>query len=161
MTPDMDKWRSIGNQAVILYELIFVRLVNANYLFYGVVLLAQTIQTLSASVQPSRSNPLHDVYHNCRRKKRQIGTALPNSVTVLLGNGRNAKCVTQKPTMSTIFKSEVLLPTVTSTVTALREFVRLTCHKRRAYWYHTVTVMSTHQHLRWLQTYGTLCKKKR
>jgi hypothetical protein len=31
MKPDMDKWRSICNQAVILYELIFVHSVNVNY----------------------------------------------------------------------------------------------------------------------------------
>jgi hypothetical protein len=41
-----DKWRSICNQAVILYELTFVRLVNVNYLFYGVVLLAHSLASM-------------------------------------------------------------------------------------------------------------------
>ena len=95
--------------------------------------MAQHSQTLRASAQSSRSTPLHDAHQNCRRKKRQTGTDMSNRVTVLLSNDHNATYVTQKLTMSTTFNSELLLPTVTSTVTVLREFVRLTCHKRTAY----------------------------
>jgi len=60
--------------------------------------IAQHSQTLWASVQWSRSNPLYDAYHNCRRNKRQTGTEMSNSVTVLLCNGHNATYVTQKLT---------------------------------------------------------------